>query len=169
MESNRCVHISYVSGETLGLVSTRPKHEWVTFINALHYFAARRCDVPVWCVKQFAPVFDSTQDQCCYRVRYWLFKSIVVRSTSSAASWTIRCCKSWEDCEDVEQCSRATYSSMSTGNPERTGMSVILSSLADVLQNSHSIKKRYRQCNTSLPGIASRASRTFCAWYSMVR
>ena len=34
--------------------------------------------------------------------------------------------------------------------PGRVAMSVILSSLADVLQNSHSIKKRYRQYNTSL-------------------
>ena len=51
MESVRCVHISYtVSGETLGIVCKKHEHEWTTFVIALHYYAARRCGVPVWCM-----------------------------------------------------------------------------------------------------------------------
>lgn len=54
MESNRRVHISYrVSGYTLGpdFVWKKPEHEWQTFVRALHYLAARKCDVPVWNVE----------------------------------------------------------------------------------------------------------------------
>ena len=51
MESFRSVHISYtVSGETLGIVWQKPEHEWTTFVSALHYYAARKIGVPIWCV-----------------------------------------------------------------------------------------------------------------------
>ena len=51
MESVRCVHISHaVSGETLGIVWQKPEHEWTTFVSALHYYAARKIGIPIWCV-----------------------------------------------------------------------------------------------------------------------
>ena len=106
MEANRCVHISHVSGETLGLVSTRPKHERVTFINALHYFAARRCDVPVWCVElvwEYDP-WDEAQwpmkvhVQCVINTAVVMFDGIAKTTPDEN-----RCCNCWEDCEDVEK------------------------------------------------------------------
>ena len=105
MESNRCVHISYVSGETLGLVSTRPKHEWVTFINALHYFAARRCDVPVWCVElrwEYDP-WDEAQWPMKVHVQCVINTTAVFDEIAGTTDEENRCCNCWEDCEDVEK------------------------------------------------------------------
>ena len=54
MESTRIVHIGYkVSGQTLRTVWKQPHYEWTTFVIALHYYAARVCEVPVWCVQLF--------------------------------------------------------------------------------------------------------------------
>ena len=53
MESNRRVHISYyVSGEPVGYELLTPRHaDWTTFVIALHYYAARVSEVPIWCVQ----------------------------------------------------------------------------------------------------------------------
>ena len=51
----RVVKILMVSGQTLPLVWQRPEHEWEAFLTALHYFASRKCGVPVWCVRLQGP------------------------------------------------------------------------------------------------------------------
>ena len=94
-------------------------------------------------VKQFAP-FLIPRKIFLLPCTYWLFKSIVVRSTAalrlglSLERWKMEFQAESEFLVDEHR------------EPGRGPMSVLLSSLADVLQNSHSIKKRYRQYNTSL-------------------
>jgi hypothetical protein len=72
-----------------------------------------------------------------------LFEPIVVRSTAalrlglSLERWKMEFQAESEMLVDEHR------------EPGRVAMSVLFSSLADVLQNSHSIKKRYRQYNTS--------------------
>jgi hypothetical protein len=106
MESNRRVQISYrVSGETLGpdFAWKKPEHEWKTFVRALHYFAARRCDVPVWCVEllwDFWDPWDETQLPMNVHIQCQINPVFeIARSTDD----TKRCCNCWEDCEDMEE------------------------------------------------------------------
>ena len=93
-------------------------------------------------VKQFAP-FLIPRKIFLLPCTYWLFEPIVVRSTAalrlglSLERWKMEFQAESEMLVDEHR------------EPGRVAMSVILSSLADVLQNSHSIKKRYRQYNTS--------------------
>ena len=93
-------------------------------------------------VKQFAP-FLIPRKIFLLPCTYWLFEPIVVRSTAA-----LRLGLSLERWK-MEFQAESYVLVDEHKEPGRTGMSVILSSLADVLQNSHSIKKRYRQYNTS--------------------
>ena len=103
MESNRRVHISYtVSGETLGIVWKRPEHEWRTFVNALHYFAARRCGVPVWCLELLWEYDPWDESQLPMNVYIQFLISSVFEITKNTDE-TKRCCNCWEDCEDTEE------------------------------------------------------------------
>ena len=104
MESFRFVHISYVvSGETLGIVWKRPEHEWRTFVNALHYFAARRCGVPVWCLEllwEYDP-WDEAQLPMNVHVKCNISSVFPEIAESTASCGRCTCC--WEDCEDLDE------------------------------------------------------------------
>ena len=56
MRTPRVVNVRMVvSGQTVVWVWQRPEHEWGTFVGALHYYASRKCGVPVWCVRLQGP------------------------------------------------------------------------------------------------------------------
>ena len=100
---DRSVHISYkVSGETCGIVWKRPEHEWRTFVNALHYFAARRCGVPVWCVELLWK-YDPWDEAQLPMNLYIQCDISFVFDIAEGTDETKRCCNCWEDCEDTEE------------------------------------------------------------------
>ena len=103
MESSRLVHISYkASGRTLGIVWKSPEDEWGTVVAALHYYAARVCGVPVWCVELLWPYDPWNEAQLPTNVSI----QCVVRPEFEIAMSTDafnRCCNCWEDCEDIEE------------------------------------------------------------------
>ena len=100
---DRSVHISYkVSGETCGIVWKRPEHEWRTFVNALHYFAARRCGVPVWCVELLWK-YDPWEEAQLPMNLYIQCDISFVFDIAEGTDETKRCCNCWEDCEDTEE------------------------------------------------------------------
>ena len=108
MESNRRVHISYrVSGETLGpdFVWKKPEHEWQTFVRALHYLAARKCDVPVWNVELlwgFYDPWDETQLPMNVHIECQI-NPVRIEITDDDADDDHRCCNCWEDCEGIDK------------------------------------------------------------------
>ena len=105
MESFRSVHISYtVSGETLGIVWQKPEHEWTTFVSALHYYAARKIGIPIWCVDLVWKYDPWDEAQLPMEVQIECVISSEFEIASSTAEHVIkRCCNCWEDCDDVEE------------------------------------------------------------------
>ena len=52
MRTPRVVNVVWVGqAQTVVSVWHRPEHEWGTFVCALHYYASRKCGVPIWCVR----------------------------------------------------------------------------------------------------------------------
>jgi hypothetical protein len=103
MESCRCVQISYtVSGETLGILWQKPEHEWTTFVSALHYYAARKSNVPIWCVDLLweCDPWDEAQLPMNVQVKCNI-SSVFPEIAESTASYG-RCSNCWEDCEDLD-------------------------------------------------------------------
>jgi hypothetical protein len=103
MESCRCVQMSYtVSGETLGILWQKPEHEWTTFVSALHYYAARKINVPIWCVDLLweCDPWDEAQLPMNVQVKCNI-SSVFPEIAESTASYG-RCCNCWEDCEDLD-------------------------------------------------------------------
>ena len=96
-------------------------------------------------VKQFAP-FLIPRKIFLLPCTYWLLESIVVRSTAalrldlSLKSWIL----------EISAEIPILFDQHSEPGMARHLMSVFLSSLADVLQNSFAVRKRYKQYNTSL-------------------
>ena len=102
MESFRFVHISYlVSGETLGIVWKKPEHEWTTFVSALHYYAARKINVPIWCVDLLWECDPWDEEQLPMNVHL----KCNIRSEFPEIADSLdpygRCSNCWEDCEDA--------------------------------------------------------------------
>jgi hypothetical protein len=104
MESTRCVSIANkVSGQILGIVRRRPHHEWTTFVIALHYYAARVCDVPVWCVQLFWE--DDPWDDSHKRLNMYiqcLVTNNIPEITPNTDLEDGRCCNCWEDCDEAK-------------------------------------------------------------------
>ena len=103
MESFRSVHISYtVSGETLGIVWQKPEHEWTTFVSALHYYAARKIGVPIWCVDLLweCDPWDEAQLPMNVHVKCNISSVFPEIAESTASCGRCTCC--WEDCEDLD-------------------------------------------------------------------
>ena len=103
MESFRRVHVSYtVSGETLGIVWKKPEHEWTTFVSALHYYAARKINVPIWCVDLLweCDPWDEAQLPMNVHVKCNI-RSVFPEIAESTASGG-RCSNCWEDCENLD-------------------------------------------------------------------
>ena len=81
----------------------RPEHEWGTFVAALHYYASRKCGVPVWCVRlrwsydpwneALLPMFVTIQ--CDIKQGFDIHNSTVLDEDQ-------RCCNCWEDCGDTQ-------------------------------------------------------------------
>jgi hypothetical protein len=81
----------------------RPEHEWGTFVAALHYYASRKCGVPVWCVRlrwsydpwneALLPMFVTIQ--CDIKQGFDIDNSTVLDEDQ-------RCCNCWEDCGDTQ-------------------------------------------------------------------
>ena len=102
MESLRSVHISYtVSGETLGIVWQKPEHEWTTFVSALHYYAARKIGVPIWCVDLLWEYDPWDEAQLPMNVHILCRISSVLPETAESTASCGRCSNCWEDCEDL--------------------------------------------------------------------
>ena len=103
MESFRRVHVSYAcSGKTLGIVWKKPEHEWTTFVSALHYYAARKIGIPIWCVDllwKYDP-WDEAQLPMNVHVKYNI-RSVFLEIAESTASGG-RCSNCWEDCDDAK-------------------------------------------------------------------
>ena len=103
MESWRSVHISYkVSGETLGIVWKKPEHDWTTFVSGLHYYAARKTGVPVWCVDLLWEYDPWDEAQLPMNVHLTCNISSVLPEISEITEPDGRCCCCWEDCEDFD-------------------------------------------------------------------
>lgn len=102
MEGIRIVHIGYkLSGENLAIVRKESHYEWTTFVSALHYYAARACGIPVWCVHLIwrANPWDEAQlpmNVYIGCVRSWEFPEI-----GQELSFDGRCMSCLEDCEDA--------------------------------------------------------------------
>jgi len=45
-----CIFRTQSRARPWGLYGKKPEHEWTTFVSALHYYAARKIGVPIWCV-----------------------------------------------------------------------------------------------------------------------
>ena len=104
MESVRCVHISHaVSGETLGIVCKKHEHQWTTFVTALHYYAARRCGVPVWCMDLLWEYDPRDEAQLPMYVHIKCSISSVFPEIAEGADTDGRCYNCWEDCEDLAE------------------------------------------------------------------
>ena len=104
MESFRRVHVSYAcSGKTLGIVWKKPEHEWTTFVSALHYYAARKINVPIWCVDLLweCDPWDEAQLPMNVHVKCNI-SSVFPEIAESIASYG-RCSNCWEDCEDLDE------------------------------------------------------------------
>ena len=103
MESFRSVHISYtVSGETLGIVWQKPEHEWTTFVSALHYYAARKIGVPIWCVDLLWEYDPWDEAQLPMYVHLKCSISSAFREIGANTASYGRCDNCWEDCEDLQ-------------------------------------------------------------------
>ena len=103
MESVRCVHISHaVSGETLGIVCKKHEHQWTTFVTALHYYAARRCGVPVWCMDLLWEYDPWDQAQLPMYVHIKCSISSELPEIADSCDSDGRCDNCWEDCEDLD-------------------------------------------------------------------
>ena len=103
MESFRSVHISYsVSGETLGIVWKKPEHEWTTFVIALHYYAARKIGVMIWCVDLLWEYDPWDEAQLPMNVHVQCSTSSVFPEIAESTLSFGRCCCCWEDCEDLD-------------------------------------------------------------------
>ena len=103
MESFRRVHVSYtVSGETLGIVWKKPEHEWTTFVSALHYYAARKINVPIWCVDLLweCDPWDEAQLPMNVHVKCNIRSVFPEINTNTSPDGRCACC--WEDCEDFD-------------------------------------------------------------------
>ena len=102
MESFRSVHISYnVSGETLGIVWKKPEHEWTTFVSALHYYAARKIGVPIWCVDLLWEYDPWDEAQLPMNVYIQCSISSVFPEIAESTASCGRCSNCFEDCEDL--------------------------------------------------------------------
>ena len=102
MESFRSVHISYtVSGETLGIVWQKTEHEWTTFVSALHYYAARKIGVPIWCVDLLWEYDPWDEAQLPMNVHLTCNVSSVFPIISESIESCGRCSNCLEDCEDL--------------------------------------------------------------------
>ena len=103
MESFRSVHISYsVSGETLGIVWKKPEHEWTTFVIALHYYAARKIGVMIWCVDLLWEYDPWDEAQLPMNVHVQCSTSSVFPEIAESTLSFGRCCCCWEDCDDLD-------------------------------------------------------------------
>ena len=104
MESFRSVHISYtVSGETLGIVWQKTEHEWTTFVSALHYYAARKIGVPIWCVDLLWEYDPWDEAQLPMNVHIQCRISSVFPEIAESCDSECRCDNCWEDCEDLDE------------------------------------------------------------------
>ena len=104
MESFRSVHISHtVSGDTLGIVCKKTEHEWTTFVTALHYYAARKTGVPVWCVDLLWEYDPWDEAQLPMYVHIQCNISSVFPEIAEGADTDGRCDNCWEDCEDLAE------------------------------------------------------------------
>ena len=105
MRTPRVVNIRMaVSGQTVVWVLHRPEHQWGTFVGALHYYASRKCGVPVWCVRlrwshdpwneALLPMSETIQCDVLMQ-RFHIDNRTVVDEDK-------RCCNCWEDCGDTQ-------------------------------------------------------------------
>jgi hypothetical protein len=116
MESFRRVHVSYAcSGKTLGIVWKKPEHEWTTFVSALHYYAARKINVPIWCVDLLweCDPWDEAQLPMNVHVKCNI-RSVFPEIAESTASGG-RCSNCWEDCENLDESTPMYGSSVTWG------------------------------------------------------
>ena len=104
MRTPRVVNVRMmVSGQTVVWVWQRLEHEWGTFVAALHYYASRKCSVPVWCVRlrwSYDPWNEallpmSVTIQCDIKQGFYIDNCTVVDEDR-------RCCNCWEDCGDTQ-------------------------------------------------------------------
>ena len=108
--SVRTVQLYYeISGECLGVRFRIPRQwAWGHVVGALHYYAARQCGVPVWCIRLKWPSnpWDLTQLSLNLRITCTVsndFSHVDCFSVVYDRDDVIRCECCWEDCEDAEE------------------------------------------------------------------
>ena len=87
----------------MGIVCKKSEHEWTTFVTALHYYAARKTGVPVWCVDllwEYDP-WDEAQLPMSLHIQCNI--SSVFPDIAEGADTDGRCYNCWEDCEDLAE------------------------------------------------------------------